>query len=175
LTARIVLTSMKAIALLATLALAGAALCQLTPFELGAGYGQTNSYTRSTGGQAKIAGMEFSVSQAILRLPFVGEARIGLSGLFDNDEGNVFRLFGHYRSPSAGPNGLYGVIGVFYARAESKGNSFNDFNGSGLEYGAGLPLGSFFPGLPSVAIEWVNHQSSRAQLRGWSLELKIRL
>lgn len=167
---------MKVIALLACLFVAPFATAQITPFEFGAAYSQSASIDLTAGGTGKLEGVEFSISQAILKLPFLGEARYGVSALFSNGEadGSLYRLFARYKSPSAGPNGLYGIVGVNWSHADPRSSSFSSKNGIGADVGGGLPMGSLFPGLPSASLEFLYHQSSEDALRGWSLGVTVR-
>lgn len=171
---------MKLLAVAFGVAIAAFASAQLTPFEFGAAYAQSGSFTKSVGGKGRIEGIELSISQSFLKLPFVGEARLGVSALLGgglnggDSDGNVYRIFARYKTPSAGPTGFYGLIGINVARAEGRAGSFTHVNGSGIDLGVGTPLGAMFPGMPSASLEFINHQSSDPQLRGWSLGLTMR-
>jgi hypothetical protein len=168
---------------LSTLLLCGAAaIGQLTPFEFGAGYGRSASFAKNSGGSGALVGPEFSVSQALLALPLSGEVRIGASALFGGSlssgsdaDGSVYRLFARWKSPSAGPESLYGVVGVYWGTAQSKGNSFDNVHGTGLDLGVGMPAGQILPGLPKTSFELIFHQGSEPQLRGWSVGVVVRL
>lgn len=173
---------MKFILALAALCVALPAAAQITPFEIGVGYGQSASFTRDSGGRGKLEGLELTISQSLLRLPFIGDARVGISVLLGGQligsgdtEGNVYRLFAQYHTPAFGPGGFYGIFGTHYARAEGRGGSFDRAEAMGIEIGLGIPLGAPAPLLPKLALEVVNHQNSRSQLRGWSIGFVIRL
>jgi hypothetical protein len=172
---------MKAyLALLGVVLFVTPAAAQLTPFEIQVGYGMSDSFRMNSGDRGRIEGLEVGVSQAFLKLPFVGELRIGISALLGgqlggDDDGNVYRLFARYKTPSAGPNGMYGVVGVNFSRAEARRDAFDDFDRAGVDLGVGLPLGSPLPLLPNAALELIHHQSSKAQLRGWTLSVVVRI
>ena len=145
-----------------TLAVPFAASAQLTPFEVSVGWGQSGSFTRDSGGRGKLEGPVFSVSQSFVNLPFVGEARIGLSAFLggqlshgSDTDGNVYRVFGRYKTPTVAKD-LYGIIGANYSWGKGRGGP------------SAAPL-------PRASLEFISHQSARAQLRGWSLNLSLRL
>lgn len=173
---------MKRILVLAAVCFSLPAAAQVTPFEIGVGYGQSASFTRDSGGTGRLEGVELTASQSLLRLPFIGDARVGISVLLGGQiigsgdtEGNVYRLFAQYHTPSFGPQGFYGIVGTHYARAEGRGGSFDRAEAMGIDLGIGMPLGVPAPLLPKAAIEVVNHQNPRSQLRGWSVTFLIRL
>lgn len=157
------------------------ASAQLTPFEVGIGYGQSGSFTRDSGGRGKLEGPVISISQSFLSLPMAGEARVGISALLggqlgsgNDTDGNVYRVFGRYRTPSMG-KGVYGIVGAHYAFAKGRGGSFDEVSRIGGDIGLGMPLGPSTPVLPRASIEVLSHQSARSQLRGWSVNLALRL
>lgn len=172
---------MKRILVLAAVCLSLPAAAQITPFEIGVGWGQSGSFTKDTGGRGRLEGVELTLSQSLLKLPFVGEARLGVSALLSgqlgigDDLGNVYRLFAQYHTPSFGPQGFYGIVGMHFAHAEGANGAFDNVNASGIDLGLGIPLGAPAPLLPKTAIEVVNHQNSKSQLRGWSVTFLIRL
>jgi hypothetical protein len=173
---------MRTIALVFACSLAAASFGQLTPFEFGAGYAQSGPFDKDTGGRGKLKGLELSISQSVVSFPILGEARIGASVLLggvgnsgDDTDGTVFRLFARYKTIQVGSNSLYGLAGIFWARADGRGGSFDAFDGTGVDVGGGLPLGSILPGLPGGALELIFHQASDPQLRGWSLVFVVRM
>ncbi len=166
---------MKRFLLPYALSISAGALAQLTPFEIGAGYAQSGSFDKDTGGRGRIEGLSLSLSQSVLRLPLAGEVRLGASGILNGSDGSLVRVFGRYRSPSGGPNGGYGILGVWWARAEGKDGAFDTKDGTGVDVGIGLPLGGVLPGLPSVSLELISHQGNVAQPRGWSAVASFRL
>lgn len=172
---------MKLAACLAFASLGAVGMAQLTPFEIGVGYGQTGRFDLDSGGRGRLEGPVLSLSQSFLKLPFVGEARIGASMLFGGQlesggdtDGTLLRVFGRYNTPSVG-TGFYGLIGVYWARAEGRGGSFGETNRSGVDLGVGMPLGNPTGGIAKTTLELVNHQSGSSQFRGWSLMLLVRL
>jgi len=173
---------MKFVFALAAFCLALPAAAQITPFEIGVGWGQSASFTKDSGGRGRLDGIELTLAQSLMKLPFIGEARIGASALLGGQltsggdaDGNVYRLFAQYHTPSFGPQGFYGIVGSHYARAEGRGGSFDHVEAMGFDIGVGMALGAPAPLLPKTAIEVVNHQNSRSQLRGWSVTFLIRL
>lgn len=161
--------------------LAGVASAQVTPFEIGVGYGQSGTFDKDSGGRGKLEGPELSISQAYLKLPFVGEAKVGASMLFGGQlkhgsdaDGSVFRLFARYNTPAVG-NGIYGIGGFWWGRAKGRGGSFGTLNRSGIDLGVGLPLNNPVGKVVKSSLELVNHQSARAQFRGWTLMAVFRL
>ncbi len=165
---------MKRIVLLAGLTVAAvSAHAQVTPFTINVSYGRTNTFDLNGGGSGYIAGAELSVAQSILKLPFIGEARVGASALFGNSimkgpvDGTVYRLFAWYKTPMAGPNGMYGLGGFSYATAQSRGGAFDNASGIGFDFGIGIPLSMGGVGkISRSALEFVYHQGSKAQTRG---------
>jgi hypothetical protein len=150
---------------------------QLTPFEVGVGYGQSGTFTKDSGGRGKLEGPVISISQSLLSLPAAGEVRVGASALLGTSggaDGNVYRVFARYRTPSLGM-GLYGTAGVHWAYADGRSGSFDKVSRIGGDIGVGIPLGPTVPVLPKATLEVLSHQSARSQLRGWSATLTIRL
>jgi len=172
---------MKRFVLLATLAVAAAsAHAQITPFTINVSYGRTNSFDLKGGGSGFISGAELSVAQSILKLPFIGEARVGASALFGSSifkgpvDGTVYRLFAWYKTPMAGPNGAYGLGGFSWATAQSKGGAFDSVSGFGMDFGIGVPLSMGGVGKVSkTALEFVYHNGSRAQTRGFMIGMSL--
>jgi len=163
------------------LALPFAASAQLTPFEVSVGWGQSGSFTRDSGVRGKLEGPVFSVSQSFADLPFVGEVRIGLSAFLggqlshgSDTDGNVYRVFGRYKTPTIAKN-LYGIVGANYSWGKGRGGSFGEVSRIGGDIGVGMPIGPSAAALPRASLEFLSHQSARSQLRGWSLNLSLRL
>ncbi|HRK23264.1 MAG TPA: hypothetical protein PLX06_15700 [Fimbriimonadaceae bacterium] len=172
---------MKLLVIVLLGSLAAVSLAQVTPFEIGVGYGQSGRFDRDSGGRGELKGPELTISQSYVKLPFVGEARIGASMLFggqlesgDDTDGTVLRVFARYKSPSFG-SGLYAIGGVYWGQAKGRAGSFGEMNRSGVDLGLGMPLGNPTAGLAKTSLELIHHQSARAQFRGWSLGLMVRL
>ncbi len=173
---------MKRLFLIALAVLPVLAAAQVTPFEFGIGYGQSNKFDRDSGGRGRLEGPELSISQSVFTLPAAGDIRLGASVLFggglshgSDTDGNVFRLYGHYKSPNLGPSGIYVLVGGHWAHAKGRGGSFDSVNRMGTDFGVGMGLGPGGLPIPKTSIEVVRHQSRRSQLEGWSVTLKLRL
>jgi len=173
---------MKRIALLALFAVPAVSSAQITPFEIGVGYGQSGRFTRDSGGRGRMVGPEVSVSQNVVSLPVAGNIRIGASAFFggglehgSDTDGTVYRVFAHYKSPNLGPSGIYILVGGHYAIGKGRGGSFDEEKRAGADFGVGMGLGPGGLPLPKTSIELIAHQNTKAQLEGWSLMLKLRL
>jgi hypothetical protein len=172
---------MKRTLVFATLACAAFSGAQVTPLTIHAGYHRTNTFTAANGNRTHLEGIELGVSQSYVRLPFLGEIRLGASVVFGgalrrggDADGNIFAVQASYRTPSAGPNGLYGLTGFGYYSAQARGRSFDNVSGLGVHFGVGLPLSSPVPGVPAPAIELQYRLGPKEQLRGLSLGLALR-
>jgi hypothetical protein len=173
---------MKRIFALAALAVPGIAASQVTPFEFGIGYGQSSRFDRDSGGRGRLEGPVVSISQSVFSLPVAGSVRVGASALFggglsqgSDTDGNVYRLFVHYKSPSLGPSGIYVLIGGHWATAKGRGGSFGEVDRAGADFGLGMGLGPGGLPVPKTSLELVAHQNKKAQLEGYTLSLKLRL
>lgn len=157
-----------------------AAQKSLPQFEVS--YFQSDSIQLNGGGSGRLQGLNLGVSQSIVSLPLFGDARVGFTYLVDGilgggrAEGNIWRLYAAYTSPMAGPSGLYGLGGIFYANATARNNSFDSQSGLGFHVGIGIPLmkgaaggiGSL-PGVPKMALEFKYFYGSKSALRGFSI------
>lgn len=167
--------------LLVAFAAAGvsAAHAQITPFTVEASYFRGNNFTTNAGTTSHLEGLQLGVSQSLLRLPFVGEARIGVTAMFGNVlssggvDGNIYGIHAMYKTPGALTGGLYGLIGVGYWHATGRGGSFDAVGGLGLEAGIGIPFSTQVPGVPSPAIEVRYRQGSHAQTRGFMVGIAV--
>jgi len=172
---------MKRTLSLTLLASAALSQAQVTPITLHAGYHRTNTFTATNGNRTSLEGIELGVSQSYVKLPFLGEIRLGASVVLGgvlrkggDADGNIFAIQASYRTPMAGPNGLYGLGGVGFYSAQSRGNSFSNVSGVGVHFGVGLPLSSPVPGVPAPAIELQYRLGPKEQLRGLSVGLALR-
>lgn len=156
------------------------AAAQVSPFNINVNYAWSNSFNLNGGGTGRLSGIEVGVSQSVVKLPFLGEARVGATALFGNlfrgngVDGSLYRIFAWYKTPMAGPSGVYGLGGFHYATASGRGGTFDTVSGFGVDFGIGIPLSAGVPGVPSPAIEVMYHQGSRAQLRGFSIGVNVR-
>lgn len=155
----------------------GLAQGKLTPFHFELGIFRSQSIQASGGGTTHFSGLEFGVSQSFLSLPVVGELRVGASVALGRtfgggSNGQLYRLRGLYKTPGAGPNGAYGLVGVNFQAAQS--NNFSNASGVGLEFGVGIPLSIPVPKIPSPAIEIGYRLGPNAALRGFSAGLSVR-
>ncbi len=152
--------------------------------QLEVSYYQSNSINLNGGGTGTLKGLMLGVSQSLVSLPFVGEARVGFNylvkgGIGGNSgaDGNLWRVYAAYNTPAAGPNGIYGLTGFFYGNATARNNSFGSVAGFGFMVGVGLPLGggtSKLPGVPKMALEAKYNYGSQAALRGFQVGLLVR-
>lgn len=181
---RFVLTVMRSITALCLAACAGVSLSQTIPFEFGVGYAQSASFEKTSGGRGTLSGPEFTLSQQLLNVPFLGEARIGASAFMGgalasggDADGTIYRIFARGKTKSVGDRSFYAIGGAYLAFGSGRGGSFGEVNGLGLDFGFGMPLGigTNLPGLPQSSLEFIMHQGSRAQTRGWSLGVNFRL
>jgi hypothetical protein len=161
-----------------TVLAAGAAVApaQLTPFTVEAGWHWTRSVNLNDGRSTSLSGFEVGASQSLLRLPLVGEARIGGSMFFGRGGGataNVLRIFAMYESPSAGPQGIYGKFGFGYYTVTASSGNFEAGGGLGTEIGIGIPLSARVPGLPSPSIELTYRFGPRAVHSGLTLAAAV--
>jgi hypothetical protein len=169
-----VLKAMRSSAILISLAFATSACAQVTSFEFGAGYARSDSFSRDSGGTGRLEGIELSVSKSFLKVPLLGDVRLGVSWLNGGDDGNMYRIFARYRTPSSGPNSVYGVTGLHYGHAKGKSGSFGKEAGFGSVLGLGFPLGSVIPGTPGLTLEALYLMGPEPQLRGWSVSALVR-
>lgn len=176
--------AMRAPFLLSLAALSTLGAAQVLPAEFGIGYASSARFARDSGGYGRLTGPELTIQQKLLNVPLLGEASIGVSaflgGVLQNGgdtDGNVFRVFARGKSPGAGPNGMYFIGGPYMAFGSGRGGSFGEVNGVGLDVGLGFPLALNLglPSMPSTSVEIINHQGSRAELRGWSVGIMIRM
>ena len=159
-----------------------AAQADVTPFTINVNYAVSNSFTKLNGTSGRLAGIEVAVSQSVVKLPFLGEARLGVSALLGgvlqkggDADGTIYRLFAWYKTPYAGPSGAYGLGGFHYASAQSRGGAFDNVSGFGMDLGIGIPLKSApVPGGPGIALEVMYHQGAHAQTRGYSIGLNFK-
>ncbi len=169
--------------LVPTCILAAAAVhADVTPFTINVNYAWSNTFTRSNGSSGRLSGIEIGVAQSVVKLPFLGEARVGVSALLGgllqkggDADGNVYRVFAWYKTPMAGPSGVYALGGFSYANAQSRGGSFNNVSGFGADFGVGIPLKTGgVPGVPTPALELMWHQGAHAQTRGFSIGINVK-
>ena len=162
-----------------------AAQKSLPQFEVS--YYQSDSITLNGGGSGRLQGLNLGVSQSLVNLPLFGEARVGFTYLLQGGiggnssaEGNLWRLYAAYTTPSAGPSGFYGLGGIFYANATARNNSFDSVSGLGFHVGVGIPLspggggGGMGVPVPKAAIEFKYFYGSKAALRGFSIGAIVR-
>lgn len=158
------------------------AAAQVTPFEIGIGYGQSDRFDKDSGGRGRLIGPELSISQSVFSLPATGSIRVGASAFFggglehgSDTDGDVYRLFVHYKSPTLGAAGVYIVVGGHWATAKGRGGSFDKATRAGADSGVGMNLGAGGTPLPKTALEVISYRSKRDQLQGWVVSLKLRL
>lgn len=161
------------------LAAAAFSCADVTPFTINVNYAWSNSFDLNGGGSGRLQGLELAVSQSLLKLPMLGEARVGVSALFGNvlsrggEDGTLYRIFAYYKTPMAGPSGVYGLGGLSYASATGRNGNFDTQSGLGLDFGFGFPIGTGVPGVPGAAIEVMYHQGAKAATRGFSVGLNV--
>lgn len=161
---------------------AGVAQADVTPFSISVNYAFSNSFRKLNGTSGRLEGIELGVSQSVVKLPFMGEARVGVSALLggmlrrgSDTDGTVYRVFAWYKTPMAGPSGVYALGGFSYANAQSRGGAFNNVSGFGADFGIGIPLKTApVPGVPMPTLEVMWHQGSHAQTRGISVGINIK-
>ncbi|MEQ1822416.1 MAG: hypothetical protein ABL949_07895 [Fimbriimonadaceae bacterium] len=174
---------MRKLAILASCVLVSVSIAQTSKPQIEVGYTRSNTFDLRGGGRGSLEGLEVGLSQPVIKLPLIGEARLGVSMLFggtmakSSEKGNVFRFSAMYMTPNAGPSGFYGVGGFFYGSAT--GSSFDSVTGFGLVAGIGFPITKGVdslgvPGVPKLALELKMFQGARAHLRGFSLGLSGR-
>lgn len=159
-----------------------AAQADVTPFTINVNYAWSNSFTRLNGTSGRLSGVEVAVSQSVVKLPFLGEARVGASALLGgflqkggDADGNVYRIFAWYKTPMGEAAGVYGLGGFHWATAQPRGGSFDTVSGFGMDIGFGFPLKTGpVPGAPGAALEFMYHQGAHAQTRGFSVGINIR-
>lgn len=161
-----------------------AAQASLPQFEVS--YYQSDSITLNGGGSGRLQGINLGVSQSVVSLPLFGDARVGFTYLMNGGiggggsaDGNIWRLYAAYTTPNAGPKGIYGLGGIFYANATSRNNSFNSVSGFGFHVGLGIPISTSggnmnVPGIPKIALEFKYFYGSKAALRGFSVGAIVR-
>ena len=170
-----VMHSKRILALVAVAGACGVAQAQVTPLRVEAAYYRSNNFNGSY-----LSGIELGISQSLLSLPIVGEVRLGASAMFGRAlgmgglDGNLYRLHGTYKTPSAGPNGLYGLAGLNWQTAQARNSSFGNESGFGVQFGVGLPLSTGLPGIPSASIEAMYRIGPKAPLRGFSVGVGVR-
>ncbi len=153
--------------------------------QLEVSYYQSNSIDLNGGGSGTLKGLMFGISQSLVSLPFVGDARVGVNFLVkggiggsSSADGNLWRIYAVYNTPAAGPNGIYGLTGFFYGNATARNNSFDSVSGLGFMIGVGLPLGNVggvgVPGIPKIALEAKYSYGSKAALRGFQVGVLVR-
>lgn len=172
---------MRKILVLALVTGSAYAAAQKSMPQIEVSYYQSNSIDLKAGGSGTMKGVMLGVSQSLVQLPFVGDARLGFNYLLNSGssaEGNLWRLYAVYNTPSAGPNGIYGLTGFFYGNATARNNSFDSVSGFGFTIGVGIPLGNVggigVPGVPKTAIEAKYNYGSKAALRGFQVGVLIR-
>lgn len=173
---------MKRILVPCALLIVAASQADVTPFTINVNYAWSNSFTRLNGTTGRLSGIELGVSQSVVKLPFLGEARLGVSALLGgvlqkggDADGTVYRIFAWYKTPMAGPSGVYGLGGLHFASAQARGGAFDSVSGFGMDFGIGIPLKAApVPGGPGAAIELMYHQGAHAQTRGYSVGVNIR-
>lgn len=168
----------RTILLVGLAALGAAAQAQLTPFTLEAGYFHSSSFASKSGGSTHLSGLELGASQTVFQVPMAGEIRVGGSILFGGTlgggaRGTLWRARALYKTPSAGPEGLYGFGGFNFMSAQGD-NSFSSQSGFGVEAGIGLPLKNPVPGVPSPSIELSYRLGPKNQMRGLSAGVSVR-
>ncbi len=174
--------SMKRLLVPCLLLASGVVQADVTPFSISVNYAWSNSFTKLNGSTGRLEGIELGVSQSVVKLPFLGEARVGVSALLGgilrkgaDTDGTIYRVFAWYKTPMAGPSGIYGLGGFSYANAQSRGGAFNNVSGFGVDFGVGFPLKTAsVPGVPTPALEVMWHQGSHAQTRGFSVGINIK-
>jgi hypothetical protein len=161
-----------------------AAQASLPQFEVS--YFQSDSINLNGGGSGRLQGINLGVSQSLISLPLFGDARVGFTYMLNGGiggggsaDGNIWRLYAAYTSPMAGPNGIYGLGGIFYANATSRNNSFQSESGFGFHVGLGVPIstpgsGMGVPGVPKAALEFKYFYGSKSALRGFSIGAIVR-
>lgn len=158
--------------------ISAASIAQVTPFNINVGYGWSNTFDLKTGGSGRLQGIELGASQSIVKLPVLGEARVGgsllLAGTMGGGgvKGTGYRVYAWYKTPYAGPKGVYGLGGLSYSGAN--GSDFDSVSGIGFDFGLGIPLSSSLPGVPSPSLELMYHQGSHAQTRGFSVSVSVK-
>lgn len=150
---------------------------KLTPFTFELGFFRSQSIPAHAGGDTHLSGLEFGVSQSFLSLPVVGELRVGGSVVLGRTfgggaNGQLYRLRGLYKTPSVGPNGAYGLVGLNFQSVQS--SAFSNESGVGMEFGVGIPLPLGIPKLPSPALEIGYRLGPSNALRGFSAGVSVK-
>lgn len=160
---------------------AGASAAPITPFSFYGGYFRGNSFSNHAGNSVHFSGFELGAQQSLVSLPLIGQVDLGASVVFGGSlkdsgsvNGNIYRIYANYKTPSAGPSSIYGIGGFGYYWAS--GSSFDTQNGFGTELGVGIPIKGplpKFPGVPGAAIEARYRFGSKAATRGFAVGLTV--
>jgi len=156
---------------------AAASAAPITPFTIYGGYFRGNTFTNRAGAGVHLAGPELGIQQSLLSLPLVGQVDVGASALFSGsgfgggDSGNLYRLYAQYKSPTAGPNSIYGIAGLSFNWAQ--GSSFDSQHGIATEFGIGFPIKAPLPGAPGIGLEARYRSGSKSAFRGIGLGVTV--
>jgi hypothetical protein len=175
-----VLTLMKKLLVFGAMScvMVATASATITPFSFYAGYFRGNSFNNSAGNSVHISGFELGAQQSLVNLPLVGQVDLGASVAFGGSlrdsgsvNGTLYRIYAQYKTPTAGPNSLYGIGGFGYYIAT--GGGFDRQSGLGSEIGVGLPIKAPVPGVPGAALEARYRFGSKAATKGFSIGLSV--
>jgi hypothetical protein len=149
-----------------------------------AGYTVSSSFTGKSGLSGSLQGPEVGVDIPIgLPLPIngLGGLQFNISPSFFSAtggwggspvQGNVYRFVGTARfSPPGSP--VYFRIGAGFAYAAATQSDFTSQSAYETQIGVGLGILNNLPAL-KITADVTYHQSSLAQVRGWTLGLSVR-
>lgn len=150
----------------------------ITPFSVYGGYFRSNSFLDDSGHSVHLSGFELGLQQSLVSLPLLGTVDLGASILLGNSlhdsgsvNGNLFRIYAQYKTPTAGPASIYGIGALAFYSAT--GSGFSTKSGLGTEIGIGIPLKTPVPGVPSPTIEARYRFGNRAATTGFSVGVSV--